>query len=450
MSDKDTPDDRQDAEPVDAEFEPAPEPAPDGAEEDAAGPRERSSGGGLKRVLFVIVAAAIGGAAGFVLSRHLPPEAVAGGELTALEERIAALENAGEPDLAGLRERVSELETTLAAREDLPDRVDALAAAIETLEAGAAGSGPGGDAAESLTQLQSRLDDAFSGVRSRLDALEDTVATAQSEAEAARSAARQANTALSEISAGTGADDAPSDPRLAGLSGRIDALGERVEALSGAVRTLDGLPGRVEALAGQIEDQGASAGAVSPDELDAVRTRLEAFVRRVNQLARQVEALQAAPSEPAGLAARALGFAALSEAASGSEPFAVEVEALARVWPGAPGLEALRAVAREGAPTPDRLEDSFPSEALRQATGETRTYFGVLRVARDDEAGPAAAITQALAEDDLAEAARIVSELDEAGLEALGGWRDGLADRLAVRDALKEQSAALAAAGGGE
>ncbi|MEQ8406623.1 MAG: hypothetical protein RKE49_16150 [Oceanicaulis sp.] len=443
MSDSDKP---QDAEPVDAEFEPA----PDGAEAPGEADSRPSGGaGGLKLALFVVISAAIGGAAGFALSRYLPPEAVPGGELSGLEQRLAALESEAGPDTSGLEERVSRIESVVQAREPLPGRVDALASAVADLEAaaGAAGGGASGDPA-ALDALRTRLDTAFTGVRERLEALEDSVETARADADAARSAAQQANAALSEISAGSGEDGAPSDARIAALSGRIDALDSALSELRGRIRPLEGLASRVDALASRIEATGSADDAASQAALQQIQRRVNRLAQDVAALSDQAGARAGAPArEPAGLAARALAFAALSEAASGDQPFAVELEALARVWPGAPGLDALRSVAREGAPTADRLEDTFPADALREATGETRTYFGVLRVARDDDAGPAAAIAAALSEDDLAEAARIVGELDGAGREALGDWRAGLAARLRVREALTAQSAALAAAG---
>lgn len=431
MSDQDKRGD--DAEPVDAEFEPAPD---DSGE---AGPETRSGGGTgpVKLVLFIAASALIGGASGFVLSRQLPAEAGPGGDAARLEARVAALE-ANDANPAQLAERISRLESTVSARNALPGRVDALQTRVSELEAAGGGAPGDGDAAA----LRTRLDEAVSQIRDRLDALEDQVETARGEADAARSAAGQANAALGRISTGAGADGAPPDSRLAALSGRVDALDRSLGDLRDAVRGLEDLPARVEALAD-------GAGASGPAAAD-LTARLETLTQRLSGLDRRVDALERGPSaapEPAGLAARALAFAALSEAASGDQPFAVELEALARVWPQAPGLDALRPVAREGAPTADRLEDSFPAEALRQATGEAKTYFGVLRVAREEDAGAAARIAGALAEDDLAAAARTVGELDEAGRDALGDWRAGLAARLRVREALSAQSAALAAAG---
>ncbi|MGJ3232058.1 MAG: hypothetical protein ACFE0P_09685 [Oceanicaulis sp.] len=450
MSDTDKPDtgEKAEAEPVDAEFEPAPDDSPEASGEEKA---SSQGAGPVKLALFIVAAAAIGGAAGFGLSRVLPGAAAPAG----LEDRIAALEEAGGPDVSGLEERIGRLESVMQARDALPGRVDALANTVSELEAAMqAGGQPGAEGAGDLQALQTRLDEAFDGVRTRLETLEEAVETARSEADAARSAAQQANAALSGMSAGAGEDGAPSDQRLAALSGRIDALDEALGALQSEVRPLRDLADRVDALAQSTDAPGGEALTGLRQEVEQLDQRLSAQANRLAGLADRIDALDARPAsgssasaEPAGLAARALAFAALSETASGDQPFAVELEALARVWPRAPGLEALRGVAREGAPTADRLEDTFPAEALREATGEARTYFGVLRVARDENAGPAAAIARALAEDDLAAAADTVAALDEAGQAALGEWRSGLADRLRVRQALTQQSAALAAAG---
>jgi hypothetical protein len=464
MSDSDKPKDESegatgqagrpgDAEPVDAEFEPAPDAS------DSKARKPKTSGGGLKLFVYVVLAAAIGGGSGYALSRYLPAvsgSAVSGvqtGAQTAgLEARIAALESQGAPDLSGLMERVSRLESVTQARDGLSSRVDTLAASLNRLErqiasgaSGASGSGDGaqdGGQAESqaasgaaLAELETRIDNAFTEVQDRLDALAGDIETARSGADAARSAAQQANSALAGLSTGDSQGTAPSDQRLAALSGRIDALAAQVGDLPAA----------------------APADAASQQALEALQARLRTLAEDISGLSGRVAALESAPTpqnasaatsaQPADLAARALAFAALSEAASRSQAFAVELEALARVWPGAPGLSALRPMAREGAPTPDRLSETFPAQALREATGEMRTYFGVLRVARDENEGPAAAIEQALAEDDLAEAARLVGALDAPGLAAVAGWRPGLTARLQVREALSEQSAALAAAG---
>jgi len=373
-----------------------------------------------------------------------------GAQTAALEARIVALESQSAPDLSGLTERVSRLESVTQARDGLSSRVDTLAASLNSLErqiasgASAARDGGQGEAqaasGPALAELETRIDDAFNDVQERLDALAGDIETARSEADAARSAAQQANAALGSLSTGQSETGAPADQRLAALSGRIDALAEQVSDLPAS----------------------APSDAASQQAVNALQTRLRALSGDISELTDRVASLESAPapqdtreqstgapspSEPGDLAARALAFAALTEAASGSQAFAVELEALARAWPGAPGLGDLRSVARVGAPTPDRLQDTFPAQTLREATGEMRTYFGVLRVAREENEGPAAAIERALAEDDLAEAARIVAALDAPGLAAVDGWRAGLSARLRVREALSEQSAALAAAG---
>jgi hypothetical protein len=83
----------------------------------------------------VVLAAAIGGASGYALSRYLPPmsgSAVSGSgaQTAALEARIVALESQSAPDLSGLTERVSRLESVTQARDGLSSRVDTLAASL--------------------------------------------------------------------------------------------------------------------------------------------------------------------------------------------------------------------------------------------------------------------------------------------------------------------------------
>lgn len=477
MSDSDKRDPEDDtgageAEPVDAEFEPAPGNADaDPAEAEPGDTASRSGGGGgVKLVLFVILAAAVGGAAGFALSRYLPTQSVPGlpeGERAALEDRLAALEadagaaGAGEA-VSRIEARVAELEQVVESRAGLGDEVSALADTVRRLQSrtptgDAAQAGGGRGPAPDFAELERRLSDAFGRVDSRLDAIEGDLETVRGEADQARSAAQQASTAIAAMGA-------PQDGEAAGGAdpARLNALAGRVEGIEGALDEIREETGRLQPLTRQVEqlaqelEAQAGASGQAPD-LSGLRGRLEDLEQRVDRLAAEVEALPSAAgaaaettepaSAPGDLAARALAYAALSEAASGSQSYAVELEALSRVWPGAPGLDRLRAHAREGAPTPDQLEDAFPGEALRQATGETRVYFGVLRVGRTEDAGPAAAIEAALAEDDLAEAARIAAGLDQTGRAAVDDWLAGLEARLQVRQALSQQGAALAAAG---
>ncbi|XBQ17548.1 MAG: hypothetical protein ABL308_06605 [Oceanicaulis sp.] len=440
---------KPDAEPVDAEFEPAPSGEEAPASDDTSRAGGGSGGGALRAIGLVIASAAIGGLVGYAASRYLPGEPLPGPSVQGLEDRIAALESdQGEgADMSALTGRIDALEDQLAARADLPARVDTLAADLAGLREQIAGfeSAPSGEGQAdigAIAALEDRLAQAFGQIEDRLTALEEDVQTARSEAETARSAVSSVQAALADAPAGEGGAD---PARLAALAGTVNDLQGRVDALAEAVSALEGLPARVQALS----DQPGAA----PD-LDPLRARIATLEERVAALFAAYESQPPRPArpapqgEPADLASRALAFAALSEAASGTEPFAVEVEAMRRVWPNAPGLDALSRHARQGAPTLDRLEESFPARPLREATGETRTFFGVLSVDRQGEDGPAARIAAALDAGDLSAAADIVSGLDGDAADAVADWADGLTARLAVKQALDAQSAALAGEGG--
>lgn len=454
--------DEPSAEPVDAEFEPAPEGAgaSDSSDESKASKAGRGAGW-FKVSLFVIAAATIGGGSGWLAGQvlHAPVFAgtgAGGGVDGDLEARIAALESASDSassaDLDALQARIAALETAQDASglrgdaveqlvrdvADLRSRIDALETAPPRVGGGGDGEGASPDALSQLeARLQTRLEEAVSAFETQLQSVRDTAQTAEGAAEQARSAARQAMDAIAESgaasSAGAGGEAAPA-PDLQPLRAAITELERAQQSIRQRLSGLDDLASRLDAL---------EQSAVQPGTISDLAARIDTLQGAVAEAEAQAEAASGQAGAGRDLAAQALAFAALSDAASRSEPFAAELSDLARVWPGAPQRAGLVAPARSGAPTLEGLTSSFPADALRAVSGEAQTYFGVLRVRRDGTQGPAAAIESALAADDLAAALQLADGLDGEAATAVASWREQAQARLAIDTALDAMARAL-------
>ena len=461
-------DDREPAaEPVDAEFEPVPE--RDAGDGDR--PARRPGFPWLRVSLLVVLAAGVGGGAGWLIG-ELTGASQAGPGAPGLEARLAALETA-EPAVS--RADVDALQMRIAALEDsqdgsglradaveqlvrdvagLREQVDAGAAQPEQADAGDAA--PPGTDSQALTALEARLEAAFAEIDARLETALATAVAAGENAEAARATAQSALDAARD--SGAAASDEltaePPEPQ-AGLvvepSGNPAIDPARVAALESALAEVEAAQDALGAEIDAITELSERLGVL---ETEAARaTVLTALAERLEGLEQAVVQAQTAAATASGaqgarsVAAQALAFTALSEAAAGSEPFAVELAALQRVWPDAPQLAALSAVARTGAPSLDRLGDTFPADALRAATGEARTFFGVLRIARDGAQGPAAAMKSALDAGDLAAALSVAETLDAEPAAAISAWRAEAEARQSVQTGLAAMGRALSAQG---
>lgn len=378
-----------DPEPVDAEFKPV---------DSEPEPRK-----GFSRALailrvtgFVVAAALIGGAAGWVLVRAMPAPAP---DLAALEARLGALETAEipQPDLSRFEARLSELETEdpgdamrgqalehlVRDAAALRDRVDALEAAEPPAETG-------------LTELEARLDETARDTARRLDALETRIAA---------------------LGAGEGGDGTNLSDALAPVLNRIEALTDRITAAERARDEAAGLDTRLDTIA---------------ERLSAAETRVADF-----------QAAPAAAASPNG-ARRALAFADLAAAARGSGPFAVELAELRRVWPDAPGLNVLRSHARPGAPSREQLSAQLPEDELQAVSAETDLWFGVLRIARTAQGpGPGDALRAALDAGDLEGAVTDARALEDPARAVIASWLQGAEARLQIEAALNQMRTAL-------
>lgn len=378
-----------DPEPVDAEFKPV---------DSEPEPRK-----GLSQVLailrmtgFVVAAALIGGAAGWVLVRTMPAPAP---DMTALEVRLGALEAAETPppDLSRIESRLLALETEdpgeglrVEALEQLVRDAAGLRDRVEALEAIEPAEGA------DLTTLETRIGDTASQAARRLDALEARIA------------------AMGTGEVGEGVDmSAALDPVLT----RIDALTDRIAAAERANDESAQLESRLNDATGRLDD------------LDARLAQMQAVPAAV-------------PSQDQ--ARRALAYADLAAAARGSGPFAVELAELRRAWPDAPGLGDLRAHARSGAPSRERLAAQLPEDELQAVSAQTEVWFGVLRIARNAQGpGPGSGLREALDDGDLAGAVDTARTLEDPARAVIQDWLQGAEARLQIEAALSQVRAAL-------
>lgn len=173
---------------------------------------------------------------------------------------------------------------------------------------------------------------------------------------------------------------------------------------------------------------------------------------------------EAARKGAADTAAAALAVAALTQAAEGSQPFAGQVDLVARLLPNSPDLAALRELAAMGAPSRPALASAFPATAARIAVAARQpgehagflaraSYFlsGFMTVRRTDRlTGPGADAVLARAEravgaGELETALRELSTLGPNARAAAGPWRADAERRLAIERRLAALRTAVAA-----
>ena len=347
------------AEPVDAEFEPAP--GSDKKPRKTKAPKAKASGNGLPWLTIAVVtvaASSLGGGTGWLIGRYAPNPDTSG-----LEDRLAALETAGEA--AGVTETLSALQARLSAVEgqiqgaqlraeafeQLIRDVAALRDRVGTLEAAPASNpddalGTGADP-EALAQFQARLDDAVSALNTRLDALSADTQTARAVADQAQASVQQALSLITQAGASdrqtseSSADGAASSTALAVVEARVSSLETALADLNAQRAALDALQDAVNALAGE-----------APGEALASAASLQILADRIAALETGVAAITDAATPrntgpvAASLTERALAFAAVSRAAASSDPFPVAVADLSAALARSPGgLSADRASA---------------------------------------------------------------------------------------------------------
>lgn len=397
------------AEPIDAEFEPA--------------KPEKASGGGKAAMrlaglaALIALAAGVGGTAGWLAAGlNQPDGAAAGTGIARLESQLAGLEarlNAAED------RPLTEMVPADALR-TFDGEIRALAERVEAVEARPAGDT--GAAADDAA-LAALLDEREAALRAELDELRTRIANLPG-------------------TSGQPADLRPLEEAVAALEARLSAQDERLEARLSAAE----------------QHQGDAGQRLARETREALEARDQALLERIDALEARAE--QTAASTRTGAeaversAARILAFTALREAAQGSESFEAERAALARLWPGAPGLAVLQPHARRGVASADELADSFPAAAIRSASGETRSFFGLFEL-RPADSAPDSALALArraesrLARGDLSGAVEAIARLEGPAGAAAAGWLAQARARLEIEAALITLRSALSEAAPG-
>jgi hypothetical protein len=422
------PNETLDPEPVDAEFEPA--------DESGKADRGKKAGPGWLSLFTVfLLASAAGGALGYAGQTWLATQPAgddgAAAERAALTDAISALETrlaeaeAADPATTGLETRVAAMENRIETLAETPGApapdLSDIEARLDTLEAAPATGGE-------------RFDP--SGLIARLDALESGLDDIRAQADQALDAAR--------ASEGGGVDPQILQnltDRLASLEQSADQAaatpafddpGPQIAALEARIAGLEDALGETRSLA-QTAQSAADSAARTASEADGEDARAS---RR--------------------LAARALALTSLREMANTGEGFEAERAALARLWRDNADLEAMAGTARAGVPTLDQLTTRYPGQAIRDAAGPGRVFFGLIEVRQsetgDDETGALAITALAedrLAQDDLDGAIALTERLEGDALDAARDWlvaaraRQDLDRRLAsLRQALADDAAA--------
>ena len=400
------------AEPVDAEFEPAPDSSGTGSKSRSKKPKPKKDGkGGAPVLAFIgltVLAAGVGGGAGWLIGRYAPMgEALPD---TALVSRIEALENqsATTDQLDTLQARLAVVEEESAGAPLRTDAFEQLIRDVADLRADLQALETSGGSAD-ISALPPRL----ATLEQRLETVASDAETALATAETAQSALQQMRNQSAPTSGETGAS-LPSDA-LASLRRDVSGLQSDVRALQSGAGNLETLAARMNALEATVSSLDASGVSA------------------------------ASPTASASLARQALAFSDLAQAAAHSQPFAMEYAMLSQVWPNRRQLDALTAPARTGAPTLDDLADSFPAQSVREALGQTQRLWGVIEVRRTgDDQGVADQILGLIEQGALNEAIALAEGLDAEADTTLEPWLIEARKREALDATLEDMRDTLA------
>ena len=433
------PNPNSDPEPVDAEFEPA----TDLPEQDSHRPARKGMGGASIIVLFVLASLA-GGGLGFAGARYFPADSTgdagAASERAALTDSITALETrlaAIETDNPAAEIQTAEIQTALAAP------ITAINARLDALEAAPASGDPDLGAIETrLTALETASPTEAAGALEQVTARLDD---AERELADIAALARQAADASAE------AGQSGIDPLL------LQNLSDRLAALEAAQDIAAAAPGE------PVADPQTAILATRIDQLETALNETRSLAQTA-QSAAEAAAQTAASTRPSTdtgqasrqLAARALALSALRDIAGTHDGFEAERAALAQLWRGNTDLAAMASYARAGVPTLADLTADYPGDAIRDAAGPGRIFFGLIEVrqANPGTADTGAMAISALAEDrlalrDLEGAVALTERLDATALPAARDWLIGAQARLdldrrlvSLRQALTELAAA--------
>jgi hypothetical protein len=289
-----------------------------------------------------------------------------------------------------------------------------------------------------LDQQADRLEAVSNQVQtqtSRLDAAEQAISALQSEVSQMASSVNELRSTADELQS-TAEANRQSLERISQSIENLSSDGAGAlagEAVGELQNTLQSLDARVAGL-----EQGS--------DLDDLTGRIGRLEQEIVSL-REQEAQRVGQAE----ADTALGrtYAALTQRIGAGEPFAEELDAVSAELPNAPGLQTLRPIAGEGAPTvaqlQARLEEiaaGLPQAEPDAVTAEGDGFFGTIgqrlqgmvTVRRADEADMPVALDralEALQRNDVQAAITQIEQVSEAPPDEIANW---LADARARRD----------------
>ena len=398
MTDETTPEDPvSSVEPIDADFEPAPE-------EESGWRRPAGDGPGWTGTLVMsAISAAVGGMIGLAGARFMPPDIVPGSpELAERLEELARLQDTAGVQIAKLGRDQTELETSL--RSEMREVVS--------------GDGNG----ESLKALVAELD----AVSRRLDE-----AMADGGGEAVSSLTERVE-ALEAVDTSGEASTQDIARAVAGLETRLsqmeDAIASVRQTASAAdVQRLSQLEASIVSLRSELENVKLS-GNQDTEQLTSLINSMRAGEAEARGAAE-------AASRNAEIALALSGIESASRKGSGFDP---EYRTLRSILPRDQDVQKLAPIAEAGAPTPEMLRTSFAaaSTAAKKAlegdgaTGWTwlNRAFGdavsVRRIDGEDE-DPVARLTraeEALAAGDTGAAVAHVGKLEGEAAAAMADW----------------------------
>lgn len=404
-----------DPEPVDAEFETI-------EDESDETDRSRSGPGRVMFGVWVVGTAILASAVTWALTVYVTPVLDQGPDLSGIEDRLQAMENA-----------VLETET-------VQSRITSIQAETR--------------------QATSAYEQAVSQLRNRIATLESTLTNLQSEMVDA-----SGDDPVEPF------DPTPFETRLSAIEGQllqfasaIDALGQTIDSntagdqidpvvdtgvLESMMDTITTLQTRLSEVEAGLSDQ------ASLERVDALQARVDDVERQLESGLASLQTETGVRQNEAGelrvISSRALALTALRDAASGSAPFEAERAALYRVWRTNSSLRDLETLARSGVASRTSLLRNYPAQAVRDAAGETRTLFGFIQVrpsdGRDDADGPltiASQIETRLANGDLDGAVEAARRLTGEPSAAASNWLESAENRLRVEQIMNQLRSSLA------
>ncbi|MDX1291817.1 MAG: hypothetical protein R3265_03305 [Hyphomonas sp.] len=396
MTDESTPenDPLGTAEPIDADFEPAPEETASGRGGASAGP------GWLGALVLSLFAAGLGGLLGMAGTAYIADTSTNPG---AINTRLDAME-------AGQEEVSVRLARTIREQDGLEASLSALAAELDELSQREPGAVPAIDSA-ALDELQQRIA-ALETVDTSGEASPQDLSRAIASLETRLDRVARSVEMLEQAPGGVEVE------RVIEIETRLAELRDDLkEAKLSSSRDAEQLAGLIE---GMRQDEAAARGAA-------------AAASRTAEAAKAVSAIEAASRRGGG--------------------FAPELRTLRSLMPDDPSVRELATVSEVGAPTllqlqaafdiaRDKAEAAIPGASEAGLSWLNRTFGDAVSVRRLDgeDEEPDAVLEKAhaaLASGDLATAVGLVGRLEGAPAEAMADWTDQANRRITLEAALE-------------